>query len=158
MLNFVAPVSIRAHCLWIDTAKESAGPAPAPDGRRLRFTAETLAPCQSPPLQSLVSWQSTGPPFSISGIEMVKTTLIGIIWCVVLYLLGCAIVGGVAGGIAGASDPENASAVGAQAGAAVVAAYRPFIFFGAAAVAFVGSWSGMLPGTKRNKAEPTDGE
>ncbi len=88
---------------------------------------------------------------------MVKTIILGIVWSVVLYFVACFLVGAVAGASAGATDPENASMAGAQAGTAAVSAYRLMIFLGAVAVAIIGSWSGVLPGTKRNKAIPTDG-
>jgi hypothetical protein len=88
---------------------------------------------------------------------MVKATIFGVIWCVVLYFVSCFVVGAVAGAIAGMADPENASAAGAQAGAVAVSAYRPIILLGAVTLAFIGSWSGVLPGTKRTKAEPADG-
>jgi len=88
---------------------------------------------------------------------MIKATILGIVWCVVLYFVACFLVGAVAGAIAGAADPKNASIAGAQAGTAAVSAYRLTIFLGVVAVAIIGSWSGVLPGTKRNKAVPTDG-
>jgi amino acid transporter len=88
---------------------------------------------------------------------MVKAMILGIVWCVVLYFVGCFLVGAVAGAIAGATDPDNASAAGAQAGAAVVSSYRLIIFLGAIAVASVGTSCGVLPGTQRNKAVPADG-
>jgi len=66
-------------------------------------------------------------------------------------------VGAVAGGIAGAADPDNASAAGAQAGAAAVTEYRFIILLGAVSLTFVGTWSGVLPGTKRDRAASTDG-
>jgi len=88
---------------------------------------------------------------------MVKATILGIVWCIVLYFVACFLVGAVAGAIAGAANPENASAAGAQAGTAAVSAYRLIIFLGAVAVALIGSWSGVLPSTKRNKTVTTDG-
>lgn len=71
-----------------------------------------------------------------------------------LYFVACFLVGAVAGAMAGMADPENASGAGAQAGATAVSANRVIILIGAVALAFIGSWSGVLPGTKRNKAEP----
>lgn len=82
---------------------------------------------------------------------MVRPTIFGIVWCVVLYFVACFLVGAVGGAIAGAADPDNAAIAGAQAGAAAVSAYRLMIFLGAVAVAFIGTWSGVLPGTKRNR-------
>jgi hypothetical protein len=87
--------------------------------------------------------------------ERAKATILGIVWCVVLYFVACLLVGAVAGAIAGAADAGNGSAAAARAGTAAVSAYRLIIFIGAVAV--IGSWSGVLPGTKRNKAVPMDG-
>ena len=46
-------------------------------------------------------------------IFMFKSIVFGIAWCVAAYFLGCVLVGAVAGGIAGAADPNNESALGA---------------------------------------------
>ena len=81
---------------------------------------------------------------------MFKSIVFGIAWCVAAYFLGCVLVGAVAGGIAGAADPNNASALGAQAGAAAVSANRPMIFVGAMILAILGTWRQLLPGTKRH--------
>ncbi len=88
---------------------------------------------------------------------MVKRISFGVVWWFVLYFVACFLVGAVAGAIAGARDPENASVAGAQAGAAAVASYRSAIILGSAALAAVGTWSGVLPGTKRKRAKPSDG-
>lgn len=87
---------------------------------------------------------------------MAKPIILGIVWCLVLYFVTCFLVGAVAGGIAGAADPDNAAAAGAQAGEAAVSAYRLIIILGAVAIAFIGTWFGLLPGTKRTKVMTTD--
>jgi hypothetical protein len=79
---------------------------------------------------------------------MIKRILFGFLWFVVLYLAGSFLVGAIAGAIAGAKNPANASQVGAVAGAAAVAAFRLYIFAGAVLLAVVGAWTGFLPGTR----------
>ena len=83
---------------------------------------------------------------------MLKSIIFGIVWCFVVYLGTCILVGSVAGGIAGAADPENAAVVGAQAGEAAVLAYRSMFLIGAIIFACLGTWLQFLPGTKRSNA------
>jgi hypothetical protein len=82
---------------------------------------------------------------------MVKRILFGFLWCVGFYFAGCALVGAVAGAIAGAKDPANASQVGAMAGTSAVEALHVYIFAGAVLLSVVGSWAGLLPGTRIKK-------
>lgn len=53
--------------------------------------------------------------------------LIGLVAFVVLYFVGCMIVGGVAGALAGSQDPQNAAQAGELAGIAAVQEYRLLI-------------------------------
>ena len=62
--------------------------------------------------------------------------VIGLIAFVVLYFVGCVILGAVAGGIAGYHDPQNAAQAGEIAGAAAVLEYRLLIAATAALLAF----------------------
>lgn len=79
---------------------------------------------------------------------MIKRVLFAIVWCVVLYFAGCALVGGIAGGIASArlERGQDAYSVGAAAGARVVEASRMFIGVAAAVLSILGAYFGFLPG------------
>jgi hypothetical protein len=79
---------------------------------------------------------------------MIKKILVGIVWFVVLYMGACMLTGAIAGGIAGAKDPEHASIVGRQAGQQTVLALRMYFLLGAAAISIVGASLGVLPGTR----------
>lgn len=83
---------------------------------------------------------------------MAKKIGFGALWFIVIYFLACAIVGGVAGGIAGANNPTNPD-LAALAGAEVVLKFRIYIFLGSLAAAVFGAVKGLLPGTK-TKASP----
>ncbi len=87
---------------------------------------------------------------------MVKRIVFAIVWCVVLYFGACVVIGAIAGGIASANlqPGQDAAAVGAHAGASVVGLYRPYIGLGALAIAVVGSYFEILPGTRRNPSSP----
>jgi hypothetical protein len=74
--------------------------------------------------------------------------LFGFMWFVGIYFVGCVILGGIAGGIAGANNPQNAGEAGAIAGREIVTNYRHFVIIGAALVAAAGTFTGILPGTK----------
>jgi hypothetical protein len=80
---------------------------------------------------------------------MMKRILGGLLWVIVLYFGACALVGAVAGAIAGGNDPQNAAAAGAKAGAETVAAVRLYLLLGASALAALGTWLRLLPGTRR---------
>jgi hypothetical protein len=82
---------------------------------------------------------------------MARKILYGLMWCVVLYVGGQMVVGGIAGGIAGSKYPGDLQAAGEAgriAGEEAVAEYRPYIVFGAVSLAVLGSGAGILPGTK----------
>ena len=79
---------------------------------------------------------------------MLKKIFFGIIWFVVIYFGICFIVGGIAGFVAGAENPENASQAGAAAGAAAVQKYLLFIFLGSIGAVIAGTVTEVLPGTK----------
>jgi hypothetical protein len=69
-----------------------------------------------------------------------KRIFMGLGLAVVFYFLGCAITGGVAGGIAGSKQPnvERAQAAGAVAGRDAVLKYRLYILVAAAAFGVLG--------------------
>ena len=79
---------------------------------------------------------------------MLRKIVMGIVWFVVLYFGTCAVVGGIAGGMAGAHDPTHAHEVGRIAGGNAVLTYYPFIVGGSLLLAIAGSLAGILPGTK----------
>ena len=81
---------------------------------------------------------------------MVKRVLFGILWFVVIYFAACTIVGAVAGGIAGFQDPANATALGSRVGREVVEANKFLILGGSALLSFIGTGTGILPGTRKN--------
>src|SRR6266436_6034250 len=68
---------------------------------------------------------------------MAKRIVLGVVYTVVFYVVTCGLVGGIAGGMAGAKDPQNAAAMGAQAGAKAVNTYRPLIILGVVALGAV---------------------
>jgi len=85
---------------------------------------------------------------------IIKRLFFGILWFIVLYMGACIITGGVAGAIAGIRSPDNASAAGSIAGREAVLALRVYFLFGSAALALVGTWFGVLPGTRKVAARP----
>lgn len=78
-----------------------------------------------------------------------KRATFALIWCVIFYFFGCFLVGGIAGGIAGARDPDHASIVGAEAGRRTVEGHQIHILAGAVALSAFGSILGVLPGTRK---------
>jgi hypothetical protein len=58
------------------------------------------------------------------------------------------IVGGVAGGVAGANDPTHAQEAGGIAGQQAVLKYYWLILGGSILLSVVGAATGILPGTK----------
>ncbi|AMV38903.1 hypothetical protein [Planctomyces sp. SH-PL62] len=82
---------------------------------------------------------------------MLKRILVGFVWFVVFYLGACGIVGGIAGGRAGADekDPQKAAAAGGQAGAEAVNRVWGYLLVGSFVAATVGAKTGTLPGTRR---------
>jgi hypothetical protein len=82
---------------------------------------------------------------------MVKRFVFGFLWCVGFYFAGSFLVGAIAGAIAGAKDPANASQVGAVAGTNAVQALRIYILGAAVLLSSLGSWAGVLPGTRIRK-------
>jgi hypothetical protein len=93
----------------------------------------------------------TPSPAKTTGGGMVKRILLGFLWCVVIYFVACFVVGAVAGGIAGARDLSNSSVVGQKAGAEAVDAFRGLILLGSILISGLGTWAGILPGTKSKK-------
>ena len=71
--------------------------------------------------------------------------LMGVVWFVVIYFVVCVILGGIAGGMAGANDPAHASEAGRIAGQRIVA--------GSIVLAAVGTFLGILPGTRPGKKD-----
>jgi hypothetical protein len=80
---------------------------------------------------------------------MVRRILFGLLWFVVFWFAGSVLVGAIAGAIAGANNPANASQVGAIAGSNAVEALRLYILGGAVLMSAAGAWVGWLPGTER---------
>jgi hypothetical protein len=76
----------------------------------------------------------------------------GLLWFIGIYLASCILIGAIAGGFAGVEHPHDAYAAGQTAGANIVAAWRPYLFFGSLAIAVVGAIKGFLPGTKSRNA------
>ena len=79
---------------------------------------------------------------------MLRRVLLAVVYGVVFDFLGCIGTGAIAGGIAGANDPQNAPAVGAKAGREAVANYRALIAIGGFGMAAALTALGVLPGTK----------
>jgi hypothetical protein len=88
---------------------------------------------------------------------MAKRIILGVVYSVVLYVVGCGLLGGIAGGIAGSKDPQNPAVAGARASAEAVLKYRPFIFLGACAIGVAGTATGMLPGTRKKVQSKNSG-
>jgi hypothetical protein len=80
---------------------------------------------------------------------VIKKILMSLVWFVVFYFLGCMLVGGVAGAIAGGKDPANASQAGGLAGQKAVEGLLVYIIVGAASLAGAGSFFEVLPGTRK---------
>jgi len=106
-----------------------------------------LNPAPSSPAQSSSS-DSRQP---ISAFTILRIIGVGFLWLIVLYFLSCTCAGMIAGGIAGAHNPQNAGEAGRIAGAEFVAKYRLFIIAAAALCAVLGSVGGLLPGTGLRK-------
>jgi hypothetical protein len=63
--------------------------------------------------------------------------IVGVVLFLVLYFGGCAVLGAVAGGIAGANDPRHARSVGRVAGANAVTKYHALVAVGAGTVSLL---------------------
>jgi len=88
---------------------------------------------------------------------MLRKIAFGLLWFVVLYFTSAVILGGIAGGMAGTGNAQDAYAAGQQAGKAVVTRYAHWLLLGSALLAGVGAASGFLPGTRTRKDKPEDG-
>ncbi len=75
---------------------------------------------------------------------MVKRILCGILWWVVIYFVACFITGALAAVLTGAQGAE----AGAQAGSAAYEAFGTYIVLGSIVLTALGTWKGVLPGTK----------
>jgi hypothetical protein len=82
------------------------------------------------------------------GASLGRRVLFGAIWFLGLYFGACAITGGIAGGIAGAKDPEHATEAGRRAGRQIVGALHYYYLAAAVVLSVAGAWSGVLPGTR----------
>lgn len=88
-----------------------------------------------------------------------RRVMLGIVWFVVLYVIGAAVVGIGAGVMdslshAGAGSVAAVQALhrGEMAGVEVGTAARPYVLLAAVLLAAVGSGLGWLPGTRRHRA------
>lgn len=84
---------------------------------------------------------------------MLRKITFGTIWFLVLYFGSCALIGGIAGGMAGAKDPENAAYVGALAGAAAVEPIKYYLLAASLLTAILGAYKGFLPGLRKKTAK-----
>lgn len=82
---------------------------------------------------------------------MSKQVFFGLLWFVVIYMAVCFLTGAVAGAIAGAQDPANASQAGAIAGSRAVNALHIYLATGSVILSIIGTWIGILPGTGLKK-------
>jgi hypothetical protein len=80
---------------------------------------------------------------------MLRKICFCMLWFLIIYIVACLIVGGVAGAVAGNADPANAYSAGQVAGAAAVSSIRIYIFFVACLAAIIGTVNEVLPGTKK---------
>jgi len=82
-----------------------------------------------------------------------RALLFGFIWFLMFWLGSLIAVGGVVGVNAGieAETPQEAAALGREAGEEFGRACGPYVILGAAALAIIGSATGILPWTKPKK-------
>lgn len=82
------------------------------------------------------------------GAPWYNKVLFGLLWwfpiAFVSYVAAC----GIAGGIAGAQNPQNPAEAGARAGEEVGKRYGVAILIGTAALSFTAAGFGKLPGTR----------
>ena len=85
--------------------------------------------------------------------NMFFRVLISIAWFFAIYEGACILIGGIVGGLAGASGHDYAAGheAGRAATAAFFAKYWLLVFGGAAVCAAVLSWRGILPGTRSRR-------
>jgi hypothetical protein len=82
----------------------------------------------------------------------------GLVWFAVLYLLACAVAGGIGGTMAGIRDPDQAGAAAAAA-RALIDRYGLLILAGTFVFVLPATTSGMLPGTGgQRRRRPGPGE
>lgn len=74
-----------------------------------------------------------------------KRGLMTLVWCIAIYLIGCALAAWWPGS-SGAGLPSS-GAFDHRHGPETVAAMRGYIFLAAATLAALGSWQRALPGT-----------
>jgi predicted nucleic acid-binding Zn ribbon protein len=89
---------------------------------------------------------------SKTGAPWYMKVLFGFVWWIVLYFGSLTLACGIAGGIAGGRDPQNAQEAGRRAGEQLAVQYGAHFIVGAAVIAFVGAGFGLLPGTRRGKS------
>ena len=82
---------------------------------------------------------------------IVKRVIFGVVWCGVLFLGICMLIGAVIGFQTGAANPGNPNLnemVQARV-QEILTPLRPYVFLGSAVLAGLGAWARVLPGTLR---------
>jgi hypothetical protein len=85
------------------------------------------------------------------GVSVLQRLVFAIIWSVVLFIGSFIMATGIAGGIAGAKDPEHGAEARAHAGEYVADNFTGWIFAGSVVIATAGSLFGVLPGTREKE-------
>jgi hypothetical protein len=80
-----------------------------------------------------------------------KRVLMGIVWFVVLYIGSCMAIGMGVGFVAGTHDPAHAKEAGKVAAQKTLQPYLPYLLGGSLLLAFAGTATGILPGTRKRK-------
>jgi len=98
---------------------------------------------------SLYSKILIGDLWKIRSNFMIKRIILGVVWFVAIYFSVCLISVAATVGVLWAKNLANAFAAGARSGSAIVTAYHMFFLIGSIIAAIVGTWFGLLPGTKK---------
>jgi hypothetical protein len=87
---------------------------------------------------------------------VIQRILVSLAWGAAVYFGACMLTGAIAGGRAGAENPQNAAVAGAQAGAKAVERMRGYYLIGGGLVALVGILTGGLPGSGSSDSSSED--